>query len=271
MNIWKKPGSITEAYWRNGHADFPVYDMHGHMGTHNKIHMQHSTPELMVRHLRRAGVNRLVFSHHYALWTPDFSNQTVYEMIKPYSDILRMYVAVNPNYPERVIKDVKSYDKWTPLAVGFKFLSGYHGIKVNDPRYQPALEFADERKLPLLLHTWGGDPYASIDIMEETAQKYPGITFFMGHSFRPDWDGVGRLRRNCPDNVYFELTSIPGTAGMIEKLVEVAGSERLLYGTDLPWFDEFQGIGGIISADISEDDMRNILYRNVERHLGTDW
>lgn len=271
MSIWEVKGSTAEAYWNRGRAGIPVYDMHGHMGSHGQIYFKRAEADAMAAHLKRAGVARLVFSHHHALWTPDFSNRDVFEITRQYPDILRMYVAVNPNYPERVMEDVKSFDQWAPLAVGFKFLSAYHRKKVSDKGYEPALKFADERKLPILLHTWGGDDFASVEIMIDTARKYPNAIFFMGHSFRPDWEGVERLHRACPDNVYFELTSIPGTAGMVEKLVEIVGSERILYGTDLPWFDEFQGIGGILAARITEDDMHNILYRNVDKLLGRDW
>ena len=72
-------------------------------------------------------------------------------------------------------------------------------------------------------------------------------------------------------NVWLELTAIPGEYQRIEKLVASVGSERLLYGTDLPWFDEYQAVGGVLSAEISEDDMRNILYRNADGIMGKDW
>ena len=54
-------------------------------------------------------------------------------------------------------------------------------------------------------------------------------------------------------------------------LTETVGSERLLFGTDLPWFDEYQAVGGVLSARISDDDKRNIFYRNAERIFGREW
>jgi predicted TIM-barrel fold metal-dependent hydrolase len=39
----------------------------------------------------------------------------------------------------------------------------------------------------------------------------------------------------------------------------------------MPWFDEYQAIGGVLAADITEEDKRNIFYRNVERIFGKDW
>ena len=58
---------------------------------------------------------------------------------------------------------------------------------------------------------------------------------------------------------------------MIEKLCELVGSEKILFGTDLPWFDEFQAIGGVVAARISDAAKRNILCDNVERLLGKEW
>ncbi|MFA6931880.1 MAG: TatD family hydrolase [Lentisphaeria bacterium] len=265
MSIWEVKGSIAEQYWNQGRADFPVYDMHGHMGSHNKIFFAHCEADKMVKHLQRCGVKRLVFSHHHALFDPGFANQRVFEIARQYPDFLRMYVGVNPNYPDIIRRDLALYEKWLPTVIGFKFLSAYHGRKISDEAYRPVFEFAQEHALPILFHTWGGDACASPDMFMEKAAKYPRILFFLGHSMRPDWQGCRRVHQACPDNVYFELTSIPGCNRLIEELVDAVGSQRILFGTDLPWFDEYQAIGGVVSAKISDQDKRNILYQNVEK------
>ena len=269
-SIWKKPGSIAEAYWQHGHADFPVYDMHGHMGSHYAIYFKRCEPADVVAHLKRAGVKRLVFSHHDVLWG-GLRNQKAYEMCRQFPEHLRMYVGINPHFPEYIREDLAKFEQWAPYAVGLKFLAGYHKIAVNDKAYQYALDFAQERGLPVLNHTWGGCPFNGGPIMLEVAQKYPEAKFFMGHSIYGDWEYARKVVTESPGNVWLELTAIPGERGIIEMLVEAVGSERILYGTDMPWFDEFQGIGGVLSAKISEDDMRNILYRNAERILGENW
>ena len=86
------------------------------------------------------------------------------------------------------------------------------------------------------------------------------------HCFNNNWTAAGELAKDYP-NVYIELTSVPGTRGAIEKMVSICGSEKILYGTDMPWFDEHQGIGGVLAADISDDDIHNILHRNAEKIL----
>ena len=270
-NIWEKEGSIAKRFWETGNPGFPIYDMHGHMGPHGQIFFKIHNEETITAHMKRAGVKRVVFSHHYALFSPDYSNAEVVESARRCPEHLRVYVSINPNHPKNVLRDLELFDSWRPCAIGFKFLSSYHAAKISDKCCDPVFEFANKHKLPILFHTWGGDQYASIDMMIKRSQDYPNATFLAGHSYREDWEGIKRIEKESSGNVYYELTSIPGTNGIIEKLVDTVGSKKIVYGTDMPWFDEFQGIGGVIAAKISDDDIQNILQRNVERFLGKDW
>ena len=269
--VWQKNGSLAEQFWKNGKVeDCPIYDMHGHMGPHYAIYMNRCEADAMVEHMRRIGVKKLVFSHHEVLFG-DMRNAQVVGICKKFPDILRMYVGIVPRYPENIKEDLAQFDKWAPYAVGLKFLAGYYNIPVTDKAWKYALDFANERGLPILNHTWGNNPCNGGPVMLEIAQKYENIRFFMGHSIYGDWDYAEKVVKETAGNVWLELTAIPGELGKVEMLVKRVGSERLLYGTDMPWFDEFQGVGGILAAEISDEDKRNILYKNAERILGNEW
>lgn len=45
------------------------------------------------------------------------------------------------------------------------------------------------------------------------------------------------------------------------------GSTRMVFGTDAPWFNYPYYIGSLLGADITDEDRRNICYRNAERLL----
>ncbi len=258
---------LAHAFWENEFVpECPVYDMHGHMGENNAITFPIASTEDMVVHLRRIHA-KLVFCHHWALFTPEFTNGECYEIVKRYPDVFRIYIAVNPHYSEIMRHDLAMYDSWKPLAVGFKILADYHQVKVSDPRYAPVLERADDEKALVLFHTWGGSSFDGPDELRKVVKKYRNIRYILGHAFCGMWEDAVQLVREYPDNVYLELTSLPGRAGVIETLVRGAGSERILFGTDLPWFDEYQAVGGIVGAKISEDDMHNILHRNAQQLL----
>lgn len=265
-SIWEKPGSLAEKFWRDGKADFPIYDMHGHMGEHYAIHFKIHSPGSVVEHLKRIGVKRLVFSHHHSLMGGLLRNEKVLDMCKEFPDTLRMYMSIIPQLDDYIREDLKNFDNYLPYAVGLKFLGTYHVPNLGDKRYEYAYAFANERKIPILMHTWGQD-----DTLLPTLQKYPDAKFFLGHSCYGAWEYAARCVKENPGNVFLELTAIPGKRGFIERLVEYVGSENLLFGTDMPWFDEYQAVGGVLAADISDEDKLNILSRNAERILGKEW
>lgn len=272
MSFWNEKNSIAEHLWNYGNPGFPVYDMHGHMGGHYAIYFNRCEVTDMVEHMKKAGVKRLAFTHHYALWEPAFRNEKVFEICREFPENLRFYVAINPHYPEFIKEDLAQYDRWKPFVAGIKMLAGYHKVNVTDKRYEYALKFADERGIVVLNHTWGGRGHENDGpSMLKLVEQYRNATFFHGHALFGDYEYAERVVKESSGKSYLELTAVPGENGMIEKLCSFVGSEKLIFGTDLPWFDEFQAIGGVVAAKISDTDKRNILCDNVERIMGKDW
>jgi predicted TIM-barrel fold metal-dependent hydrolase len=149
------------------------------------------------------------------------------------------------------------------VYVGFKFLADYHKVAISDPRCCPAWEFANERGLLVLSHTWGGSSFDGPGEVRKVAAAYPDAKILMGHSCHGQWEQAVALANEFP-NVYLELTAVLDDRGVLELFVEKAGSERIVFGTDTPWFSHHNYIGAVLGADISDDDRRNILYRNAE-------
>ena len=267
--IWQQSNSLAARFWEKGILeDCPVYDMHAHMGYHDSIYFKRCSPEAMVAHLRRIGVRRLVFSHDMAL-AGIMRNAEIVEICKQFPDILRMYVSINPHFQENIKEDLAMFDKWQPYAIGLKFLADYHKVPVTDKAYEYAWKFADERGIPVLNHTWGTSPFNGGKVMYEATQKYPNAKTFLGHCIFGEWDYAARCV-NESSNVYLELTAVPGERNRIEQLVSAVGSKKILFGTDLPWFDEYQAVGGVLAAKISDEEKRDILYRNAQEIFGND-
>ncbi|MEI6519169.1 MAG: amidohydrolase family protein [bacterium] len=247
--------------------DCPIYDMHGHWGSFSGISMPASQFDIAKKLLLQSGVKRLVICHHHSLHSPDIGNAANIASVQQLPEILRAYMAINPNYPEVIEKDLAEYDSYPDVFVGFKMLSGYHRISVDDPRYQPVWEMANDRKLPVLLHTWKGCPYNGYEPVRKVLEKYPDAKTMLGHSLFDDWDIAAELGANFP-NCYLELTAASQIRGAIETMMKTVTSEKIIYGTDFPWFNQPYCIGTILGADITDEDRRNILYRNAMRILG---
>lgn len=259
--------ALGAEFWETGRCEAcPVYDMHAHMGPWRSIYFPRCEPEQMLRSMDGAGVRMACFAHHAALFSPEIGNAPAIEAVRAHPDRFRAYLSVNPHYPAHTDRDLAGFDQARDVFIGLKFLADYHKIPISADQYRKALEFADEHKLIVLLHTWSGSRYDGPGEVRKVAARHRNVHFLLGHSFNPDWESAVAVAREHP-NTYLELCSVPGRRGVIEMMVGGVGSERLVYGTDLPWFDEHQAIGSLLSADITDEDRHNIMRRNAEKLL----
>jgi predicted TIM-barrel fold metal-dependent hydrolase len=258
---------LAKEFWEHGCSSVcPIYDMHGHMGPYASIYFPRCQPEQLIHTMDQCGVKLLVFSHHMALFSPDLDNRPTIAAVRRFPDRLRGYCVINPNYPDLVEANLASFEVHRDVYVGFKFLSDYHQVPVTDERYRPAWEYADQRGLLLLMHTWGESDYDGAVVVRQALETYPNVRVLLGHCCHGDWDAALDLARDFP-NVYLELTALFDDRGILEKFIAGVGSQRMLFGTDLPWFDPHHAIGVLLSAKISDDDRHNICHRNAEKLL----
>lgn len=258
---------LAQEFWARGRSDScPIVDMHGHMGPYLAIHLPRASLEGMIRTMEQCGYRMLVFSHHAALNCPDIGNAPCIEAVRRYPDRLRAYMSINPNYPEIIARDISAFNSHRDVFVGLKLLAGYHGLPWDAPAYEPAWRFADERRLLLLGHTWGGSRVDGQEQVRKMAERYPDVRLLLGHSLHGAWEDAVAIAKEFP-NVYLELTAVLDDRGPLEMFVHAGLARKLLFGVDLPWFDPHQGIGAVLSAEITDEDRHDILHRNAERLL----
>ena len=260
------PSPIAREFRETGKCEScPVIDTHGHYGAFQAIYFPNVTAPAMIASMDRAGVRLVISSGHMALVDLQRGNAEMVGVMAQHGDRIKAYWAINPNYPEQIERDVAQFEQRSGF-VGFKFLSDYHKYPITGELYAPVLEYANEQRVPILMHTWGGSAFDSPDHVDQVAAKYPDVPLLMGHSGHGEWERAIDVARDH-ENVYLELTAAYATRGSVEMMVERGCSERILFGTDLPWFDPHYGIGCIVFSEISDEDRRNILYRNAERLL----
>jgi hypothetical protein len=244
---------------------WPVVDLHGHFGPYTKIWFPSDDADGMLRTMDRCGVRVIVCSHHTAIGgDPHDGNRRLREdALEPHPDRFLGYYAWNPYYADEQARDLESFPPH-PGFVGFKAHPSWHGVPLTHEGYRPMLEYAEHHRVPILSHTWGGSATDGPAVVSEVAERYPSIPLLLGHGLYGDWDEAVRVARAYP-NTYLELTAAYAVAGVVEKYVHKVGSHRVVFGTDLPWYDPLHEIGCILYARISDDDRENILYRNAAR------
>ena len=257
---------LASIFWKNGKVkDCPVIDFHAHMGELAGGFIPKKSPEEMINLMNKANIALTCFCSHDSLFLPTLKHNKEIYTVSKYPDRFKAYLGVTSRYlnPQEDINLIKENQE---IFIGFKFLCDYYQIPLTDKRHKPYFEYADEKELLILSHTWSNSKFNGISQVKKVLNQYPNLIFLAGHSFKNDWEKAAELAQKY-SNLYLELTAVLHERGVIEYFVKKVGSDRLLFGVDLPWFDYFHGIGAILSAEISDKDRRNILYLNGKKIL----
>jgi hypothetical protein len=284
------PSPLAQEYLANGCSEScPIIDMHGHIGPFHAAYLPSAALERMLHSMERSGVKRIVCMHHVAIaHDVERGNALMQDVIDAHPDKFLGFWVINPNYPDIIAKDLRAFPQRRGF-VGFKFWSDYHLVPVTSPKYAAALEYANEHSLLIMIHTWGESPFDAPALVGQIAERYPKAQFFMAHCGHGDWETSVSVARDLP-NVYLDLTSVPNAHdfslmpggslmprapvggaqinGVIEYMVETAGSQKIVFGSDLPWYSQHYHAGAILFARISDEARHDIFHRNAERLLG---
>ena len=86
------------------------------------------------------------------------------------------------------------------------------------------------------------------------------------HSLTSMQEQAVEAAKTCP-NIYLETCTSYGQHGAIEFLVEGAGEDRVLFGSDMPLMDARMQVGRIVTADISDEAKKKVLGLNAIKLL----
>ncbi|HEY3398975.1 MAG TPA: amidohydrolase family protein [Armatimonadota bacterium] len=247
-------------------AACPVIDTHAHYGPWYAIYFPHADETGMLKDMDRSGVRLTVCSAHASFPDPPRGNALMREVVRRHPDRFRAYWTVNPHYRENMAADLEALADQREF-VGVKLHPGMCEYPLDGEGYRPVFEWAEATGRPVLTHTWGGSPTCGPGPVRAVLERYPQTRLLLGHCCSGQWAEAIGIARDFP-NTYLDLCGTVEHNGLIEEMVGEVGAHRILFGTDLPWFDPHYGIGCILWARISDADRHAILHGNAEKLLG---
>lgn len=254
---------------RNWDLDYKVVDMHNHMGLEYCLYYPAHDADGMVEAMDEAGIDFVISAPCEDLFDGSSKREQITDAMKRYPDRIRGYYSVNPLLGTD-IKEIERAFQENPGYVGLKLLPDYHRTNLNGEVYEPVLRFANQNKMLVLSHTWGismnGESCNSADKIVDILEKYPDITLLMGHSIQGQVEEAIEIANAFP-GAYLDLCDTCRLNGVVEKMVERAGSEKVIFGTDAPMQGYHFQMGAVIGARISKEEKRNILRENALRIL----
>ncbi|MCX6047177.1 MAG: amidohydrolase family protein [Chloroflexi bacterium] len=242
-----------------------VIDFHGHVGRWDKYGMI-DDPALFLHAMDAVGIDVACL---FNIFHPDgaTANDLAARFIAQHPDRFVGFAYVSPLMPERMLPELaRAIDELKFVAI--KLYPPYTPWPLNQAPWHPIYQFAHERGQTIIFHT-GPEPQSLPKFVGEIAPHYPQANFVIGHSGNtPDERTQAIAAAQANPNVYLETCSTFRTPGVIEQLVNEAGADRVLYGSDMPLMDPRSQIGKIITATISDEAKRQILGSNACRLLG---
>jgi hypothetical protein len=157
------------------------------------------------------------------------------------------------------------------------------GVPPNDPRLEPYFALAEERDLPVLIHTLGIGPYlpgfrsamGSPLLLEDVLVRHPKLRLFIENSGYPYRDEMIAMMTQYPQ-LHGDVSTIswvlPRAAfyDYLQALVRAGLGKRVMFGSDqMRWPEKIgEAIEAIEQAPfLTEEQKRDILYHNAVRFL----
>jgi predicted TIM-barrel fold metal-dependent hydrolase len=164
---------------------------------------------------------------------------------------------------------LKEACSWTGFK-GIKIHPSFNGIPADDPLYEPVWGFAAENDLTIVAHSWSVSTYNPVQVFstpekfEIYVKKYPAVRFVLAHS---GGRGTGRHEAvrmaNTYTHVYTDCAGDIYDYHYFEDMIRSLPENKLLFGSDYPWFDLRSHLTRMFLSDITDSQKQRILRDNA--------
>ena len=152
----------------------------------------------------------------------------------------------------------------------------YHSAEpFNSENTEGFIRLAQTFSLPVITHT-ALDQFSRGDLVAEMAKKYPDVKFIMAHlELNSDNLHAIDLCKETP-NLYGDTAWVSFES--VKKFVAECGSERILFGSDMPIDGEdtyektktgtravYQDYFAKAYTELGEENAKNLMFRNAQR------
>jgi len=221
-------------------------------------------------------------------WQP-YQDPTIYvdDLVRLFDkyDVERAVVFPNPNvgdkYPEMNDYIAESARKYPKRLVGFGRVDprrgdaieeltrmkndlGLTGLKLHPmvecfrpdhPFFNRFFQEVSKLGLPILFHT--GDGFSSPALVTKIAEKYPKLLIILGHLKEGALNTMEQF-----ENFYVE------TSGTLPDFIELAtdvDEDRILFGSDIPYYRYPTQIAIVEASRIAQKAKRKVFYENFQK------
>ncbi len=160
-------------------------------------------------------------------------------------------------------------------AKGIKLHPGSQWFYPNDARLWSAYRTAQEIGLPVIFHAGqfvSPVPYSQPKNFVEVLEAFPDMILVMAHIGSGYQHEALEMSRAYP-NLQFDCSAIIShtrpdgelTEQRLTTLIKEIGVERVMFGSDFPWYDPADSVERLLRLDFSEEEKQLLLAENAVR------
>jgi len=242
--------------------DILIFDVHGHLQSDCPLYQGDDDGEGIIKTLDCLGVNSICVSSGLAMESDNIKgNKLTSDTALRYAGRIYGYAVANPYY------GYEDFEKWFVKRtgmIGIKIHGAINRSEIKSSGYAPYMELADKLEIPVLFHAW--EPSETRQACDLT-KKYKNVKIILGHSGMTSYEAKKEAIEGCKscDNIFVDTAISSTYDGAIEWIVSKIGADRVLYGSDLPFFDCRQTFGKVALSNISESDKIKIFGENAKK------
>ncbi len=257
-----------------------IIDVHGHLGNINFAPFWQADADRLEECCRLAEVDLLCLSSARAIMYDVREGNAELDAVLQQSQRFFGYVVVNPQFPDS--KQDLALLQSNPRFRGVKVHPDYHGYDLRSASMRSFLdEIAECEQVKLMLFhvsCMPGTGFADALEVAKFAACHPGVQIIMAHlagtfqnanyPYFPNLDKLEAVAALKLPNVYIDTAHFLMYVypGVMEKAVELAGSDHLVFGTDVPLQGPMQmrfAWETVRALPITEEDKEKILWKNA--------
>jgi hypothetical protein len=244
--------------------------------SHAHVYFTPDSPKTQLDLADRLGIEKLVISRPMAPGSqgrPDEfvqCNNLVLKAVKQHPDRFIGQPTLNPTFMKESLEEISRC-----IDLGMTGLKLYNHVKISDPLFYPIIEKFIDLKMIILMHAGIGKSRVTYDATEppnvsisgdfvNIAQRYPEAIFQFAHlGGGVDWEDACKALKDSP-NVFVDMSGSNNDANIVDFAMKYIGEDRLLFGCDNSFY---QGVGGVLSAQLTETQRRKIFFDNYNNIL----
>jgi predicted TIM-barrel fold metal-dependent hydrolase len=154
---------------------------------------------------------------------------------------------------------------------GLKFHPSCDLVKITDPRVEPFLKHAAERRLPVMVHCGRWQEMSSYAFALEAAAGHSDVVFILSHmggdTAELEMATIESVRRARLANVFLGIEGVR-EYWAVQRAVDDLGADRVIFGSDYPLGHPRMYLGLVDALRLSEEQRGLVLGGNILRLLG---